>query len=237
MSCSTEGSGSSGGGGSGESASQSPYVAYRWQSVCRADQADPSNDFECLAARSCPAPDEVRFELWGQRRSGTWSFVRTECHGGTPPEVLPTVTPGDVLAALRRVGLPSLETQVQPPDKTLVNLDTFFFTEPQSVDLDLTILQQPVDVVATPGGYLWDFGDGTSMTTSTPGQPYPSGTITHRYQTAGTTVSPHVEVTYTARFRVRGGAWQDIDGTVTTVGPPTPLRVAEATPLLSGQHR
>jgi hypothetical protein len=45
-----------------------------------------------------------------------------------------------------------------------------------------------------------------------------------------------VAVTYSARFRVDGGAWQDVDGTVTIDGPPASLRIAEATAVLSGNH-
>jgi hypothetical protein len=49
-------------------------------------------------------------------------------------------------------------------------------------------------------------------------------------------VQAAVDVTYTARFRLAGGRWQDIAQTLTITGPPTPLRVAEATPVLSGDH-
>jgi hypothetical protein len=50
-------------------------------------------------------------------------------------------------------------------------------------------------------------------------------------------VAPSVDLTYTARFRLDNHTWQHINGTVTIPGPPTTLRVAEATALLSGtQH-
>ncbi|HET6563301.1 MAG TPA: hypothetical protein VFG72_15610 [Marmoricola sp.] len=153
-----------------------------------------------------------------------------------PAYVPPTVTPGDVLSALRRIGLPRLDVEVQPAAKTLVNFDTIFWTDPETVALDLTILGQGVDVVATPERYDWSFGDGTSAATQTPGNPYPSRSITHRYQDAQVTVRPQVTVAYSARFRVNGGGWQEIDETVSTTGPPGSLRVAEGTPLLSGDH-
>jgi hypothetical protein len=91
-----------------------------------------------------------------------------------------------------------------------------------------------VEVVATPVQYAWAFGDGTGATTSTPGDPYPSRSITHRYHDAQVTVHPQVTVSYRARFRVNGSGWQQIDETVSTTGPAASLRVAEATPLLSG---
>ena len=72
--------------------------------------------------------------------------------------------------------------------------------------------------------------------TSDPGAPYPAKDITYRYAEAGRTVSPRVDVTYTARFRVNGGAWQDIDETVTITGPEGSLRVSEARAVLSGNY-
>ncbi|MGN6129660.1 MAG: hypothetical protein ACTHOK_04895 [Nocardioidaceae bacterium] len=146
------------------------------------------------------------------------------------------MTPALVLEALRRVGLPALETHTQPEDKTLINFDTIFYAEPQTFDRTLTLLGQSVDVEATPTSYTWHHGDGTATTTSEPGAPYPSKDITYRYAHAHTTVQPSVDVTYSARFRVNGGAWQDIPDTVTIAGPPTELRVSEATAVLSGQY-
>ena len=164
-------------------------------------------------------------------------LIRSQCFGARPPAyVPPTVTPAMVLTELRRVGLPALAVSVQPRGKTLVNLDTIFFTEPRPVDVDLTILGQAVEVEATPATYVWSFGDGTSLTTSTPGAAYPSKDVTHRYARAGVTVRPAVSVVYGARFRVGGGAWQDVGGTVTIPGPAQGLRVAEAAPVLSGDR-
>ncbi len=185
----------------------------------------------------CADPNQRLWQLWGRVPNAGWVGLRTQCIGGVPPAyVPPTVTPGDVLSALRRIGLPRLEVEVQPAVKTLVNFDTIFWTDPETVSLDLTILGQAVDVVATPVRYSWAFGDGSVMATSTPGSPYPSRSITHRYQDAKVTVHPQLTVAYSARFRVNGGGWQQIDETVSTTGPAGSLRVAEATPVLSGDH-
>jgi hypothetical protein len=71
--------------------------------------------------------------------------------------------------------------------------------------------------------------------THTAGAAYPAKDVVHRYQHADVTVRQHVEIVWTARWSLNGGAYQEVDGTVTTVGPATPLRVVEATPALSGQ--
>ena len=75
------------------------------------------------------------------------------------------------------------------------------------------------------------------MVTRTAGDPYPSKTIVHRYADAHVTMQPSVATTYSARFRVGNGAWQDIAETVTIPGPADSLRVAEATAVLSGDHQ
>lgn len=141
-----------------------------------------------------------------------------------------------MLTALRRIGLPSLRARTQPEDKTLVNFATIFYTEPQAFTRTVTLLGQRVQVRATPSTFRWNYGDGSSDSTSTPGAPYPAKDVTHDYVDAHTTVRTSVDVTYTARFRVGNGGWQTIPGAVTIAGPASPLRVSEATAVLSGNY-
>jgi hypothetical protein len=227
--------------GSAQSA-EPVYVKYQWASVCV--MFDPSRpmslETECTASFRCDDPRERVWELWG-RLAGPeeiWRPLGTQCLGSpTDADIpLPEITPGLVLNEIRRIGLPTLETHTQPQDKTLVNFDTIFYTEPHPFSATVTLLGQQVDITAEPTSYTWHHGDGTDTTTRTPGAPYPAKDITHRYTRGDTTVRPRVDVTYTARFRVNGGAWQDIDETVTIAGPQTSLRITEAAPVLSGDY-
>jgi hypothetical protein len=43
-----------------------------------------------------------------------------------------------------------------------------------------------------------------------------------------------VDTTYSADWRVNGGAWQPVNGTVTIPGAPVALDVVEASPTLVG---
>lgn len=184
---------------------------------------------------ACPDPGErfvIRY-VWDEAQQ-RWVTVRRECL--TPGENSQRVTPDMVLSELRRVGLPALSVHTNPEDKTLVNLETVFYTEPSPVARTLTLLGQRVLVEATPASYRWHFGDGVVQATDDPGAPYPAMDLTHRYAHARVTMRPSVDTTYTARFRVEGGAWQNVNGTVTIAGTPTDLRVAEATPVLSGNR-
>jgi hypothetical protein len=223
----------------GEGSSSSPYVEYIWGLACARPGAPASDDSTsgCVAAQMCSGPNQELYRLWGRPEAGSdWVPLYTRCFRELPEAPTPRVTPALVLNEIRRIGLPQLEAQTQPADKTLVNFDTIFYTEAHPFSTTVTLLGQQVDVVAQPESYLWHHGDGTSTSTTSPGAPYPAKDVTYRYLDADTTVRPRVDVTYSARFRVNGGTWQDIPETVTIAGPETALRVAEATPVLSGRY-
>ena len=139
-----------------------------------------------------------------------------------------------VLAAFRRIPLPSLRSHSQPANRTLINFDTIFFTRAEPLTRQLTLLGQRVRLEITPSRFEWVHGDGTTATTSDPGAPYPSKDIVYRYEDAHRTVAHRVVVTWSAEYSLNGGPLQPVNGTVTTTGPATPLRVAEASPALSG---
>jgi hypothetical protein len=229
-------------GDSGSGPGGPDFTEYQWLSVCATpgQSSTISSEVECAAALTCPEPEQRLYRLWGRGAStGAWSPLSTQCFGETPeaPNVpRPQVTPALVLREIQRIGLPTLQAMTQPEGKTLVNFDTIFYTQAQRFTATVTLLGRQVDIVAEPTSYTWHHGDGRTTATSTPGAPYPSREITYRYSDAQTTVRPRVDVTYSARFRVNGGAWQDIDETVTITGPEGSLRVSEARGSLSGNY-
>jgi hypothetical protein len=149
---------------------------------------------------------------------------------------IPEITSGLVRAALRRVPLPASELKVQPPNgRTLVNFATNFYTEREEFTRTVTLLGQEVDLRITPARFTWHFDDDETMTTARPGAPYPKLQVTHDYLEKGA-VSPSVDTTYTADFRVNGGAWQPVPGSVTIPGESVALEVVEAQPTLVGYN-
>lgn len=172
--------------------------------------------------------------LYGGGRAPTTCTPAQPVAVAAGPAPLPQVTPGVVLTALRTIGLPAARARTQPETKTLVNFATNFYTRPQALTRTVVLLGQQVRIVATPAGYTWHYGDGRSSRTTGPGARYPRLVVTHRYQQAHTTVVTSVDVTYTARFTVGNGPSQVIPGAVTIAGPGAPLRVSEATAVLSG---
>lgn len=148
--------------------------------------------------------------------------------------VQPQITPGVVAAAFRRIPLPGAELVVQPPNgRTLVNFETNFYTEQEEFTRSVRLLGRRVELRIWASAYGWRFGDGGSQQTTSPGSAYPDLEITHRYLRTGS-VEPSVDVTYAAQFRVGGGPWRDVDGTVTISGERQQLRVVEARPVLVG---
>jgi hypothetical protein len=148
--------------------------------------------------------------------------------------VAPAVAPGLVERAFRSIDLPASELIIQPPHgRTLVNFDTNFYTEQPAFDRTVTLLGRRVDLRIWPSQFRWLFGDGAELPSTSAGAPYPNLLITHNYLRKGG-VSPRVDTTYAARFRVDGGPWRDVDGTVTVPGEPVRLEVVTARPVLVG---
>lgn len=143
------------------------------------------------------------------------------------------LTEGDVLTAVREIGMPALQVRVEPGAETLVNIATNFYTEPAPFNRSIELLGFDVDIEATPASFTWTHGDGTSTTTRSPGRPYPHLDVTHRYRAPAAVVRPRVDVTYQVRYRVDGGAWAPLSQTLTATGPAGTLAVNEAAPVLT----
>lgn len=143
------------------------------------------------------------------------------------------LTTGLVRSAFARLELPAGTLVIQPPDGlTLVNFDTnFYTTSTEPIARTVTLLGRRVTLEATPSTFHWTFGDGESLTTSDPGAPYPRLRVTHDYLRKDT-YRPSLATTYTGRYRVGGGPWRQIPGTVTIDGVGQELRAIEAEPKL-----
>ncbi len=155
------------------------------------------------------------------------------CRTDQPDDDEAELTEGDVLRAVREIGLPRLEVSIQPGERTLVNARTIFSTEPVPFARSVTLVGFDVDLEATPSSFTWHHGDGTSARTTEAGRPYPAFDVTHRYRAPADVVKPRVDVSYRVRYRVDGGAWSTIGQTITAAGPAGELEVREAAPVLT----
>ncbi len=215
-------------------------VETAWTPAC--SQNYPGiRDESCPAAISlcsAPGPGEIpSMMMWRwirqwDRVAATaitdWQIAETVCLDPDTAAV-PNISLLILQAFQERVKLLEAAVQIQPSSgRTLVNLDTIFYTDdPSTTVTGIDILGRSVDLRITATVFHWYFGDGSSATTATGGRPYPSKDITHQYASTGA-VAPRVDVTYVGEYRIDGGGWLDIPGEATVTGPTVPLTVVEA---------
>jgi hypothetical protein len=213
-------------------------VQVTWTPACAGSNPALAGTLCPSATTLCPSVEngaQVRMWRWTRqwdlvagKAITAWQVAGVECVGseiaGTP----------DVRHLLLRtfrdrVKLLAATVEIQPSNgRTLVNLDTIFYTEDRSRTVTgIDVLGRSVDLRLTAAAYRWFFGDGEATTTAGPGRPYPSKDVSHRYSASGV-VAPRVDVTYTGEYRVDRGRWMDIAGDATVTGRTVPLTVVEA---------
>ncbi|MDT4918212.1 MAG: hypothetical protein QOH89_2912, partial [Pseudonocardiales bacterium] len=140
--------------------------------------------------------------------------------------------------------LPHPAIGVAPPGHiTLVNIETVLWvdTSPDRTLGTVTLLGQRVDLRAHIERVRWNFGDGVTDSTDGPGAEYTAahpcttqqcpGYFGHTYRRSDT-VTITADLVWTGEFRVEGGAWQPIPGTVTAAATSTTVDVKEARSVL-----
>jgi|GEM_PF-7119371 len=143
------------------------------------------------------------------------------------------VTVGDIIEAVRQVGLPSLQIKIQPGGTTLVNFETIFYADAPTFERTVDLLGYAVDLRATPASFTWHHGDGTSQTTSSPGHKYPNHDVTHTFKRAADNIRPSVDVTYQVSYRIDSNTWETLPGAITAPGAAASLSVEQGLPLLT----
>ena len=164
---------------------------------------------------------------------GNWATTDVACVDVT--DLNPPPSPDEVFRYFQTLPLPQLTTRQQPPGQALVGLPVIFFTDsPTTQTFTVDIRGFAVEITANATGYSWDTGDGTVLTTTDPGAPYPNQTITHDYSSGTYTAS--LTTTWGATYSVDGGVQADVPGTTTTQGPPVTFTVLEARTVLTNPY-
>lgn len=186
------------------------------------------------------SPTGYRLHVYDRLRiHGLEYMTLGECE---PTDAVVVDIPGQVANAFRRIPLPAQHLEIQPPGgKTLVNFDTIFSANAEPFTRVVHLLGRRVELRIWPSSFHWVHGDGTSQASDHAGRPYARGVsmseyITHQYTDAETTVTPRVDTTYAAEFRVGSGPWRRVDGSVTITGPEGQLQIVQARPVLVGNH-
>jgi hypothetical protein len=189
----------------------------------------------CLPGQMCNESDGSLVLVYtGEVPGPEVNAVVEDCHD---PAITGPNLPALVLRAFQRIPLPAPTLDIQPPKgKTLIGLETIYSTKAEPFTRNLTLLGQPIQLRIHATSYTWNHGDNTTQTTDWPGKPWERGTsiehyITHTYDNTGN-VTPSVQVTWSAEYRIGNGTWQPVNGTVERTSPPTALQIVEAEPQL-----
>ena len=228
----------SGGGGS-----TGPIIQYAYSPVCDVTCHSPAAQATADSA-NCVAPAVA-----------VWVTTQVVGAGGTPtlqtaPECL---TPAQQLAYdpaqlqavvanyFEHIPLPEPGLHIAPADNAVVNLPEIVSAD-QPATTTFTVDQAPFPVVTITAvvQWVWDFGDGTTLVTTSPGKAYDGtdpadgGYITHTYRSANSAWPLTVTSVWTANYTVQGvGGVQTVTNAVrrTTAHP---LASAEYGSVLTG---
>jgi len=165
---------------------------------------------------------------------------RIECVPWTPPADDADGDTGPITISDIATFRPQPPTASMQPDQwMIVGLDTNFYATTSTHDVDGTLFGGTAQVRFTPVSYSWDYGDGTTATTTNPGRTWAKYRIaefdatptSHVYEDPGDyTIT--LAVTYAAEYRVAGSSWQNVVGTLTIVAPPLSATAGHATTVL-----
>jgi len=112
------------------------------------------------------------------------------------PKPVVKLSLSDQLAQL----IPAKEIYHQPTTNALVQVPVnFWTTTPLTFKTSVVMLGVPITVNLSPT-YLWDFGDGTKLSTVSRGAPFPDHSITHTYKRTGSYLAS-LQITW-------GGTWK-----------------------------
>jgi hypothetical protein len=115
------------------------------------------------------------------------------------PKPVVKLSLSDQLAQL----IPMKDIYFQPAIGALVQVPVnFWTTTPVTFKTSVVMLGVPITVYLSPT-YIWDFGDGSRLTTSSRGGPYPDQSITHIYRNSGT-FSCHLQISWSGNWLASG---------------------------------
>lgn len=160
-------------------------------------------------------------------RDGVQSTVCFNPGGGSPQQQAAPPPPSVTQRDFQAFAIPPAVPHAWPTNWGVAQRRTAFWADSSIRTLNVTLLGQPVAIRATPIAYTWNFGDGTTKKTTTPGSRPSSldrASIYHVYTKPGR-VTVRLSTTYTGQFSVAGGAWQDIPGTAAVSSQPLNITI------------
>ena len=162
----------------------------RWEIVPACDGNTPGtgdNDTSCgQAVLACASTGGTLVDVYLKRPGEPWRTVNSYCSNPAQPITTPAQIAALAAERFADMTLPVPGLQSQPPGGTAVNLPTVFYsTDVDPITITVTLRGFTASLTATPSSWTWDFGDGETVTTTTPGAPYPHHTVSHTFRRRG----------------------------------------------------
>ncbi|MCC2333619.1 PKD domain-containing protein [Cellulomonas wangsupingiae] len=183
-------------------------------------------------AVQCDEGDTMVMPMWMRTRAtptSPWSEWDDIDAGGCGIDLLPVMTEAD----FRRLPIPA-PTLTMQPDRgwVLINIETITYTDSTPITLRTDLLGYGITVEATPTRWTYDYGDGHTLTTTSPGHTYPDHDVFHEYEHPGQAAIT-LTAEWTGRYQIDGNpTWRDINGTATTTTTTAPFTIEERTSRL-----
>lgn len=134
-----------------------------------------------------------------------------------PSRARPQIDRDDLVSAIREeIPMPDVTIKVNP-EWGLAGAESWFWIEGysgQTLNHSTNAFGQTVEVEALVTKYEWNFGDGASLVGTTPGAPYPARSeIRHTFErSAPSGYVVNVRFVFGVRYRIAGGAWNELNG-------------------------
>jgi hypothetical protein len=128
--------------------------------------------------------------------------------------------PRDVAMQLRdRMPIPRVDVSINPA-RGLVGVEAWFWIDGYAgapLTNSTAAFGDLVEVQARVERYEWSFGDGTTLTSESPGQAYPArSSVRHMYERSSAGLpegySVDADFVFSVRYRVNGGSWIELPG-------------------------
>ena len=202
------------GGGAGTE-STGPVIQYAYRPVCGDDCTDTLAKATADSA-NCVAPAVAVWVLTTVDGSGVPLTITGAPECLTAAEQLgydPAQLAAMVANYFERIPLPQPGLHIAPADNAVVNLPEIVYSDRPAVTT-FTVAQAPFPVVTITAvvQWAWDFGDGTTLVTASPGKAYDGsdprngGYVTHTYRSASKAWPLTVTSVWTATYTVQGVA-------------------------------
>lgn len=165
---------------------------------------------------------------------GRCDVVVVDRRAGAPGAVADPITLSDLAAFRPLVG----ELVVQPDGWGVVGTPTNFYATAETHTMSGELFDVPIEVRWTPTSYVFDYGDGTSETSTASGTPWrgpeeswTETTTSHTYASRDD-VTASLTVVFTAEVDA-GGGWFPVPGTLPVAAPSVAVKIFEVGTVLT----